>query len=397
MKVLHVIPSVSPSRGGPSKAVTEMALAMIKEGADIEIATTNDDSAHLLDVPLNCLTDYQQVPTRFFKRFSPPLHALREFGFSNSFRKWLKKNIHHYDVIHIHAIFSFTSSYAMFLSRKRGVPYIVRPIGQLEQWALSQSKTRKKLFLALFEKRSIQSASYIHFTAKSEMEQALLAIPELKEKNSGRVIPLGICSNTTIVGSRDKLIEKYKLKNDKKIALYLSRLHPKKGLEILFSALSQISSSPDPKVNNWQLLVAGDGSPDYIRQLKQETNKLNIAKHCHFIGFASGDEKQLLLQGADVFVLTSFSENFGIAVLEALAANTPAVVSREVALSTTIEKHQLGYVCELETESIKSTLLDAFDENNHTTINPKEFIQTHYNWQSIANEIRLIYEKLAIK
>jgi len=228
IKALHVIPSISPSRGGPSKAVIEMVSALQDIGVVAEIATTNDDSNNTLDVPLNLKTQYNGVPVIFFQRFSPPINALREFAYSRSFKQWLKKNIHRYDVIHIHAIFSFCSSYAMNLAKKNNIPYIVRPIGQLEDWSLSQSKFRKQLYLNLIEKSNLENANAIHFTAKSEQQQALTFLPNL----SAQIIPLGVQFTKKEKNAKQKMLTHWSLKNDVVTFLFLSRLHYKKGLEL---------------------------------------------------------------------------------------------------------------------------------------------------------------------
>jgi len=188
LKVLHIIPSVAPCRGGPSKAVIEMVYALRKAGVNAEIATTNDDGRNKLDVELKRLIQHRGVPIRFFNRVSPPVKAMREFIYSNQFERWLKSNITNYDVIHIHAVFSFCSSRAMQLARRNNVPYIVRPIGQLEQWSLAQSPARKKYYLKLIERRNLEAASVVHFTAPSEQRQALQLLPNLP----GKVIPLGL-------------------------------------------------------------------------------------------------------------------------------------------------------------------------------------------------------------
>lgn len=129
LKVLHVIPSVSPQRGGPSKAVLQMVAALKQTDVHAEIATTNDNGVDLLDVPLDTLTERQGAPIRYFERWSPAIPELREFQYSSSFVNWLKQHIKDYDLLHVHAIFSFCSSYAMWLARRTNVPY-VWPIGR---------------------------------------------------------------------------------------------------------------------------------------------------------------------------------------------------------------------------------------------------------------------------
>lgn len=386
MKVLHVIPSVSPLRGGPSKAVIEMVAALIAQGVDAEIATTNDHGESELNVPLDVLSEYRGVPVRFFQRFSPAIRPLREFAYSKSFHRWIKKHISTYDVIHVHALFSFTSSYTMRTARKARVPYIVRPIGQLETWSLSQSWWKKKLFLTLFERANLLGANTIHYTAASEKKQSVTSIDELENSTRSEIIPLGIHPPTRIPNAREQIFERYALDKHKNIFLYLSRIHPKKGLELLIDALKSVDS------DSWQLVIAGSGNTDYIDQLKQMTTDLDIRECCHFIGFVEGKTKNLLLQGSDLYVLTSYSENFGIAVLESLAADTPALVSRGVALSSIIESEKLGYVCDANAGSISSTLQRAINEAENIRKSPADYVAQTYSWRSIAKSLHDLYK-----
>ena len=123
--------------------------------------------------------------------------------------------------------------------------------------------------------------------------------------------------------------------------LYLSRLHEKKGLELLLTAFAR-------KDYDAAIWIAGDGDSSYVQQLKQLTQGLNISQHCHFIGHVDGDLKLALLQHADLFALSSHSENFGISVLEAMAYSLTPLVSKKVALSSVIEKQSLGLVCDVD-------------------------------------------------
>ena len=388
MRVLQVIPSVSPLRGGPSKAVIDMTRALIAKGVNVEIATTNDDGPNKLDVTTKELIDFSDVPVRFFERWSPTIESLREFAVSRSFSSWLKEHIDNYDVVHIHAIFSFTSSYTMWLARKKGIPYVVRPIGQLESWSLAQSKLRKKVFLALFERKNLAAAAAIHYTAASEQAQAAKNIKQLDSK-LGVVIPLGIAKPELIQGAKSKLHHVYKIKKDRIVFLYLSRLHKKKGLELLLQAFSRVDQT------KWSLIVAGEGSKEYTESINSKIKSLNLENNCQMVGFAVGEKKELLLQGSDFYTLTSYSENFGIAVLEALVSGTKTIVSHEVALSEFVASKDLGYVCELSMDAIEKVLNTSLNQSTYDSNNISSVALDSFGWPKIASQLKELYRSLA--
>jgi glycosyltransferase involved in cell wall biosynthesis len=390
MKVLHIIPSIATVRGGPSIAVIEMVQSLQNANCEVEIATTNDNGETLLDVPLNILHEYQGVPVRFFARFSPNIAAVREFAFSAGFTRWLWHHIQDYDLIHVHAIFSYCSTVAMAIARLQNIPYLVATHGLLCQWALEQGTSKKNTYLKLIEYSNLNHASGLHLNSQLEKQE----IDDLYLKCPQFVIPHGLEVLELIPNANQRLRAYFQLPAQEPIILFLSRIHPKKGLEYLIQALAQI------KDKKFTLIIAGNGDSDYEAQINSCLHDYGLEDCSLMTGFVEGELKQLLLQGANLFVLTSYSENFGVAVLEALAAGTPALVTPGVALAQEIEQNDLGYVVPQEPTAIAKAIEKHLElpesEEDKLSQKARQFVLDNYSWDKIAQQLLTVYSVLGI-
>jgi len=345
MRVLHVIPSVSPLRGGPSKAVFGMVKALRGLGVDASILTTNDHGPGIdRSLPPGRWIERQGVPLLAFGRWSPPLRPLREFALSPALSSWLRQHIHAYDLLHVHAIFSFPSTWAMLQARRAGVPYLVRTIGQLSPWSLSQSPARKRWMLRLVERGNLNAAAALHFTSRAEQQEAAalsLTPPSL-------VLPLGVSVDAAPAREVPPAAA------GPVRFLFLSRLHPKKGLERLIEALALLQRQ-QPEAD-WTLAIAGSGPADYERALRRLAQQSGIDPRCRWLGHLEGSTKERELLGADWLVLPSAAENFGIVVAEALACGTPVILSPEVAIAHLVGDAGAGLISSSDPPALALTL-----------------------------------------
>ncbi|MCL1470628.1 glycosyltransferase [Argonema antarcticum] len=386
MRVLHIIPSVSPALGGPTQVVLNLVKALRDCGVDAEIVTTNDNGATLLDVPLNQRIEYEQVPVWFLPRFSPPL---KEFIFSPAITKWLWENIKNYDILDNHYLFSYSSSCAGAIARWQNVPYTVRTMGQLAPWALAQSRLKKEIYTFLIERQNLNRAAAIHCTSNGEAED----VRNFGIQTPTVTLPLGVNQPVYWPQAKQKLREIYGIAVEKPVVLFLSRLHYKKRPDLLVQALGKLAA----KQSKFHLVLAGSGETDYLNYLKSLVLSLGLTAETTFPGFVEGQDKDLLLQGADIFVLPSFSENFGIAVAEALAHGLPVIITPDIQIAPEIAAAKAGLVVEGEVEPLANAiaqLLTSPQQRQDLGENGKDLVQRRYSWSAIASHLTGVYRSI---
>ncbi|NEO43491.1 MAG: glycosyltransferase [Moorea sp. SIO4A3] len=386
MKILHVIPSVASVRGGPSHAALGMVKALGKSGIDTEIATTNDDGLDLLDVPLYQRTAYQGVPVWFLPRFSPPL---KEFIFSAALTRWLWQHIRDYDIIHTHYLFSYPSTCAGLIARHQEIPYVVSTIGQLTPWALAQSRLKKQLYTSLIERQNLNRAAAIHCTSAGEAEDVRnfgIQTPTIN-------LPLGVNQPVNLPEAKQKLRHIHNIPTQTPIVLFFSRLHYKKRPDLLIQALNKLATQN----LDFHLIFAGSGESDYENQLKNLVASSGLTSRTTFTGLITGIHKELVLQGSDIFVLPTFSENFGIAIVEAMAAGLPVIITPGVQIAPEIAQAKAGLVVEGEVDALSNAiaqLLASPDFRNQLGENGKQLVSSRYSWSAISQNIASVYANI---
>jgi glycosyltransferase involved in cell wall biosynthesis len=369
--------------------VLHLVKALRDLGIEAEIATTNDNGDTTLDVPLQQRTEYQQVPIWFFPRF--PLR-MKEFLFSAELTRWLWQNLAKYDTLETHYLFSYASTCAGAIARQHKIPYTVRTMGQLSPWALAQSSTKKRLYTQLIEQRNLQQASAIHCTAPGEAED----VRKFGIHTPTITLPLGVEIPNSCPEARKVLGEKYGISPDVPIVLFLSRLHYKKRPDLLLQSLSFLAKAGHP----FHLCLAGAGEPNYLKHLQTLIASLGLTAQTSLTGFVAGRDKEILLQGSDIFVLPSFSENFGVAVAEAMAAGLPVIITPDIQIAPDIARAKAGLVVEGEVETLSAAiaqLLNSPELRQQLGENGRRFAQSHYSWDAIAQQLAAAYTAILQK
>ncbi len=323
MKVLHVIPSLSPSQGGPSLVLPVMAEALAKRGVQVDVVTTDDDG-HGRRVSDGVTSDWQEREGWRLRMFPKQTEF---YKVSLPLRRWLREHVRDYDVVHVHAVFSFASSAACAAARAAGVPFIVRPLGVLNAWGMrNRRRWIKAQSFRWLDKPLLDAAAAIHYTSQAESDEAAaLAI-----RARSVVIPLGTdLRGFDALPSPSLFHAAHPQAADGRNILFLSRLDPKKGLELLLDAFA-VSGA---RRKGWRLVVAGAGEASYEATLKTRAESLGLQDCLLWTGFLEGAQKLSALAACQMFVLPSSSENFGIALLEAMAAGLPCISTEGVALA----------------------------------------------------------------
>lgn len=335
MRVLHVIPSIERRTGGPAHNLVEYANALAAAGLSVHIATRR-----------SAVEEMQWFHSKAPGAEVIAFGARGELGLSRSpaLLRWLRRAARQFDVIHVWGLFNLISSPAARVARERGAAAVITPLGTLSRYSFSYRRARlKKLYFRLVDQPNLCGVSGIHFESEAERDEA--GRIDLRLHGRSWVIPPPFTMPP---------VEPRCVHQRARRVLFLSRLHPKKNLELLLDAWPEVTRAwPDA-----ELVIAGDGDPVYEQSLREYARRaVGESGGVSFLGFVKQDEKAAVFASSDVFVLPSLHENFGVAVMEATAYGVPVVISPDVQLSPFVERNGLGVVVPREREALASAVL----------------------------------------
>jgi glycosyltransferase involved in cell wall biosynthesis len=365
-----------------------MAQAVARLGHRVSIYTTNQDGPGVLPVPLDRPVQQDGVEIRYF-----PIQAPRFWGTSWPLARALARGLRDYDLCHIHSLYLFHDLVAGHYCRKYGIPYLVRPHGTLVSYIYQRHRWRKALMEAWFEKRNIRQAAAIHFTTAEEMR---LAKPYTGD-TPGMVAPLGVdLREFQALPVSGRFRERFPEIGDKQIILFLGRINFKKGLDLLAPALAQVLR----RRRDVHLVVAGPDNDGWTPRVKGWLSKEGILDCATFPGMLLGAEKLAALRDARMFVLPSYAENFGLAVVEAMACGLPVVISDQVNIWREVEAAGAGLVVPCAAAPLAAALNRLLDDPGLAAKmgqQGKELVARRFQWDGIGLALQDLYADLIAK
>lgn len=366
-KIIHVVAGMSRDLGGPPQSISNLCAHLDREGFRTEIVSTPSDN--VVDIAPN-------VSTHFFPTVGPS-----RLGYSPRMERYLKDACAGSVILHSHSLWAWTGLHARNAAAAKGAPLVISPRGTLEPWALSQKQLKKKLAYLLWEHGNLTAASMFHATSQMEangiralgFRQPIALVP-----NGVELSPLPNRSGET--GCRT--------------LLFLSRIHPKKGLELLLKAWSRLA----PGFPDWRLVVAGSGDRAYVKDMMELAKSLGAgSERIQFPGPVHGLAKWELYSRSNLFALPTHSENFGNVIGEALGAGVP-VITTHGAPWECLDKHGFGWWIPVGLDPLLEALREALASPDEVLrekgSRARAWAAENLSWPSVAHRMGRAYHWL---
>lgn len=375
MRWLHVLPSLDPRFGGPIQGVRNIGLRLCQEGHSVEVVTLDDPTEE------------------FLREFPLVVHALGpskgNYRYTKSLVPWLRMHALEFDAVVINGIWQFSSFGAWRALRNTGVPYFVFTHGMLDPWfkqAYPFKHLKKWLYWPWADYRVLRDARGVLFTCN---EERLLArqsfwLYRAREQVIGYGIHPPPADEKTL---SDAFFDRYPRLKNKRIVLFLGRIHEKKGCDVLINAFARVASSSSAL----SLVMAGPDEHGWTKDLKILAQTLGVSERITWPGMLQGDLKWGALYASDVFILPSHQENFGIAVAEALSCKLPVIISDKVNIWREIQQEGAGIVdtdtVEGTERSLKLWLTLSSGERRQMGLRAEQCYLQHFNIDSMTGKL----------
>ena len=399
MKILFVVHAYKPAWrvGGPIHSVSALAEELVLSGHEVHVYTSNSNLDEYLDVPTGKIVDYNGVKVTYFKTYEPFKKYLKfipylskSIGtlFSSEFTAVVASSVHTFDLVHTHLPFNYLTLVGAFFALIGNIPLVYHQRGVFDPARLRYRSVKKSFYLNLFEKPIMRNSSAL--IALTDYEKNVFL--NLAPRTPCFVIPNGITlpSSDDLCPKQHDLLCNLGVSSDDQVILFMGRLHPTKGANILIDAFSMISNLH----LRARLVICGPDEHGLQQALLQRSIKLGVSGKVIFAGMAEGLKKQALLLRADLFSLPSVAEGFSMAILEAMAHETPVLISVGCHFPE-VEASCAGWLSTLDVEEYANKLSLALSSPLTLKIfgrNARSLVQTSYSWKSIAQRMISVYK-----
>ena len=372
MRVLHTIPGLRRNAGGPSRVFVELTDHLQKSGLAVSALAQSRTGDELLpnknkSVRLEIAEGHSRLGLALGLPFKS---ALQKITRSNSV-----------SIVHSHGLWEAPCHWSVRFARKERIPLIIQPRGTLMPWSLANKSQKKQLAMNLYQRRDLNSADLLMATSEEEY---------ISLRESGLKQPIAIVAN----GVDLDLFEHKRGRSDtvpceQRTILFLSRIHPVKGLDNLIAAWANVRGE------DWRLTIAGPAvDREYLDSLKGLIERLDVGHSVTFQGELTGESKSDAYKAADLFVLPSFTENFGVVVAEALAHGVPVITTKGTPWSSLLE-HRCGWQVEIGVEPLEKVLREAMalsDVELRQMGSRARQLAKRFGWESVTCQIIEVYE-----
>jgi len=392
MRLLCISSSYWPAFqfGGPIFSVHELNKTLAGKGTDVTVYTTNaglEKSSHLAGA-----VDLDNVKVNYFK-YSRLLQFLGSTGwhFSLELSKAISAKVSTFDIVYIVGVWNYPMGIAAYYCRKNKKPYIISPRGLLYPFVTQKKFYKKWLYYNLITKKDLRAAAAIHYTSQDEKESchSFLGL-----ENKAFVIPNGInLSEFDNLPDRQIFRQRYPVLKEKKIILFLGRINWKKGLDVLIDAYRRLTRER----GDVYLVIAGNDEAGYIEKVKGWINKYNLGDKVILTGMLVGRDKLAAYAASDIFILPSYSENFGMTTVEAMACKRPVIISNKVGIAREVQQNNAGLVVECNADELCKAIKSLSDDASFAetlSCNGKKMVAEYYNIDNIADRMSAIFRQV---
>jgi glycosyltransferase involved in cell wall biosynthesis len=382
VNLTHVVPYMHPSAGGPPVVVDRLCRKLVERGHRVRVITTD------------ALADGAPGWERAYADggYHLEVHRARgrgPFAYSRTLSAALRRSAAESDLVHLHTVWTYPTLRAAWACRKTGTPYLVMPHGMLDPNSVRRKRVKKWLYAKLVETPNLRRAAGLVYTHPEEERLARRSVSGLPD---GWIVPLAADNPPTDDRPRlaAEFFETHRALAGGAIVLFLGRLHPKKGLDLLVPAFAEVAR----RVAGARLVLVGPGDPQYTAGLCARAAALGIADRVEFLGPLAGREKWAALAAASVFALPSYQENFAITVVEAMSVGTPVLLSRRVNIWSDIQSENAGIISDLDTTLIAGNLVRVLGDAGFADrlgTNGRALVRRTYNWGRTADAAEIAY------